>query len=497
MHLSKLSVCIKLIFFASFFVILICGFILLISGYTPQTELYGYYTNDTIEIPTNPSEIIKTAGDGSLFLQIEKNYNEKYPLRPVAIRINNTIDFLQGKSSNDNVWYGKNLELYEYEYISDCLMLDNRQNGYYNADKIEDIVNELSFIRDAFHDMNKEIYVLITPNKAVFTKDHIPDELLAKGHKEQDGKYIRNIAVLKEQLEKNHIPYFDSTSYIQNILPDNVIAFYRSGIHYSWPAGYYIAQAMFRDIEEKTGMIMPRFKLSVKNQEDVVFPNHDLYDLLNTIQNITDYVYSDQPQQQVYIDDLQKSSVGVVMQGGSFLGPYIDMHNRYEPFHHLEVIQNQLFLTNDHNIIELKSIEDVDLNRIINNRLFIFEVNEDAASGMSFGFIHYLYKALQDADTSGSRISAALDFSQPDTLANASVYGIYDLDATSLNWRFTNQRFGCTIQNSRIKDRGLQISTFITDDLRSRAADRQVSIEISINNHKIGSFEPDNEGMIL
>ena len=43
----------------------------------------------------------------------------------------------------------------------------------------------------------------------------------------------------------------------------------------------------------------------------------------------------------------------------------------------------------------------------------------------------------------------------------------------------------------------MQISTFITDDLRSRAADRQVSIDISINNQEIGSFEPDNEGMIL
>lgn len=408
--------------------------------------------------------------------------------------MNNTIDFLQGKSSNTAVCIGKNYDLYEFGYLWDYAVAGTEWDGRTNKETMRNLVEKLSLIRDALRKEDKYIYVLITPNKANFSENGIPEDIQRIREENPNGK--RNIEVLKEWFDEYEIPYFDSTDYLMKSLPEGVIPFYRSGIHYSWAAGYYIARELFTRIEEETGLVMPHFDLTVKEQEETVFPNRDLFDLLNTIPEITDGVYRDQPQQQVYIKNMEASPVSILMQGGSFLGPFIDMNNRYPGiFRWFDIIQNTIFLPYGDSMITLSSIRDVDLDRIKNDQLFVFEINETFAASMSFGFIDYLSEYLGTANLISVK-PYGLVFTDTDVLMAAQPYGLYDLSAYDLPWRFTAKQFGCRLENKDIFTNGLIIQVTATDDLKASAKDGRIAIDLTVNGVHVGEYEPDESGII-
>ena len=484
----------KGLFILLFMVILGSGFVLYLTGYTPATTLSGAYVKETLQLPEGRREKLAGIGSGSLFSEIEKIYNQDFPLRPVAIKVNNTIDFLQGKSSNTAVYIGKNHELYESEYLWDYSVASTVWDGRANRETIRSLVEKLSGIRDAFRKEGKHIYVLITPNKTNFSEDNIPEEVRQIKAQNPNGK--RNIEVLKEYFDEYQIPYFDSSDYLRDSLPKGVIPFYRSGIHYSWAAGYYVARELFARIEEETGLTMPHFDLTVKEQSETVFPNRDLFDLLNTIPEITGSVYRDQPQQQVYIENMEASPVSILMQGGSFLGPYVDMNNRYPGiFRWFDIIQNTMFLPQGDAMVTLSSIRDVDLNRIKNDQLFVFEINETSAQSMSFGFIDYLSEYLGTADLTSVK-PYGLVFTDAAVLMATQPYGLYDLSAYQLPWRFTAKQFGCRLENGDIFTNGLAIQVTVTDDLKASAKDGRVAIDVTVNGIHIGEYEPDENGII-
>lgn len=491
---SPVNKALKALFVALFAVVLVGGFALYVAGYTPTTALSGVYEKATLQVPEDGRELARSIGSGQLFSDLEAVYNQDYPLRPFSIKLNNTIDFLQGKSSNASVCMGKNHELYEYSYLWDYEMTERSWNGRANSESLRTIVERLSYIREELKESGKHVYVLITPNKADFTEANIPDRIAAAGNRDNENSQ-RNVDVLKQWLDEYDIPYFDSVEYLRDSLPSDVIPFYRSGIHYSWAAGYYVAQALFARIEAETGLPMPKFDLRVEAQEGVVFPNRDLYDLLNTFPEITSAVYADQPQQQVYIDNLEASQVSVLMQGGSFLGPYIDMNTRYTGIFRLfDIIQNTIFLPYGDAMVSLGSIRDVDLTRVQNDQLFIFEVNEASAASMSFGFIDYLAEYLGTAELTTMK-PYALVFTDAEAAVSAQPYGVYSLE-DDLPWKFTARRFGCRLENADIYAYGLNLQTVVTDDLRSVVPEGRATVEITVNGAPVGEYEPDEAGVI-
>ncbi len=486
---------IKILFIIAFVIMLMIGFFLYVTGYQPVTTLNGVYSTISLNMPKDTQELIQKAGTGELFSEFEAVYNQDYPLRPFSIKMNNTIDFLQGKSSNTGICIGKNHELYEYNYLWDYGMTDRAWNGIANRESLRVITEKLSYIQEEFKKHGKHVYVLITPNKADFTAEHIPDYIQSVS-KSKNEDTSRNIDVLKILFDEYGISYFDSTEYIRNSLPAEVIPFYRSGIHYSWPAGYHVAKELFSRIEEETGMKMPHFDLKVQEQEDVVFPNRDLFDLLNTFPEIGSGIYNDQPQQQVYIENPEASAVSTVFQGGSFLGPFIDMNNRYPGiFRKIDIIQNTVFMPQGEAMVNLNTIRDVDLDKVINDELFIFEVNETSAASMSFGFIDYLSDYLGTTDLVKLK-PYALIFGEPATIQPAQPYGIYDLNAEGIPWRFTAQSFGCKLENPDIFSKGLVISTIITDDLKTVSNNEAIVMEVKINGIKTGEYPLDQTGTV-
>ena len=81
------------------------------------------------------------------------------------------------------------------------------------------------------------------------------------------------------------------------------------------------------------------------------------------------------------------------------------------------------------------------------------------------------------------------------TVSAARPYGIYDI-ASTIPWRFTSQNFGCRIENADVFSNGLVISTTIPDDLKTVSPDGIVTIDITVNNVKIGTYQPESSGLI-
>lgn len=494
--MSKFLKRLQIVFIILFILTLLSGFVLYVFGYKPLIKLNGAFLSETLDVPSDKDEFLKEIGNGQLFSSVEAVYNQDYPFRPFSIKLNNSIDFLQGKSSNTSVCIGKNHELYEYPYIWDYEISEKKWNGKENEDNLKEIARKLAYIQDEFRNYDKYIYVLITPNKAEFSDQNIP--LSMKTHDDSyDGPKIRNIDILKQYFDEYEISYFDCTDYIKNDLPSNVIPFYRSGIHYSWAAGYYTARELFKRVEDETGLFMPDFDLHVEETDDIIFPNRDLFNLLNTFSVLTDNVYSDLPQQRVYVENIEKSPVSMVLQGGSFLGSYIDMNSRYpEMFRNVDIIQNKTFLPSSGGSISLDTIQDVDLKMIQNDQLFVFEVNETSANAMSFGFIDYLTEYLENQQ---------IDFIEPrelilsskDSIFAAQPYGIYDLEAYDLAWRHTAKEFGCVLKNEQIFKNGLVLKYSVVEALRASSVNGEVFVNVTINDIVIGDYRIDETGSLF
>ena len=480
------------IFIVLFFGFLISGFVLYLTGYEPAIKLSGVYVKETFNSPEGRRETLKSIGNGSFFSEAEKIYNQDYPLRPFSIKLNNSIEFLQGKSTNTSVMMAKNYDLYEYNYIHDYLIMMDVYNGYNNTELLRSIGEKLAFIKETLEKNGKHMYVLITPNKAGFSAENMPDELTGT----EDGKEkIRNIEMLKRQFDELGVPYFDGAKYIREELPAGVIPFYRSGIHYSWPAAYHMARAFYAQIEKDTGLKMPRFDLKVENQDEVVFPNQDLFNLMNTFNGLTGWIYGDKPQQGVTIENAERSPVTVMMQGGSFLGPYIEMNTRYPwLFRGMDIIQNTAFITKDNEMFGLGSTRDVDLEKVRNDQLFIFEVNEAVAPDMGWGFIDHFAESVE-LMTEEDPVSGELDFSKPESIRTAYSYGIYDLEGSELPWRFTAREFGCQIENEKVFSDGLAFGVSIPGELQA-AEGEPFKVRVKVNGVEIGEYEPDGNGMI-
>ena len=466
----------------------------------PNVDLNGVYTDENIVLsPVGDS--VDEIMNGSYMQTIEKKYESIYALRAPMIKLNNTIDFLLGRSANENVWLLGNYNLFEEHYLLDVTVSNDSMDGLKNRNAIHTQVSELAYVRSCLSNLGIESYVFITPNKACYYMDDVRQTALYKTGKSASGEGVRNIDILREELRMQDIPFTDSSFIIQNgKLPAQVTPFVRSGIHYTWAAGYYLMAELFNDIEQTLHVDMPEFVIRIEESNEVVFPNSDLYELQNTYQFITDYFYADIVQQIPYADSLISVPTKVFVQGGSFLGPMIDFVIRYpDAFVWMDIVQNN-FCYGHNQQYTLNAISDIDIKSVLSSNLVIFEVCEDQALGMSFGFIDHLadyFRSIGDESLDNLvDYPHELKINQQWINANAAVsYGIY-FDAVDMGWSFTRKRFGCMLQDEEIGQKGLIVRTTVLPQLIEQAPDGIVQAHFFINQVDVGTYSVSNDGII-
>ncbi|WP_035765216.1 alginate O-acetyltransferase AlgX-related protein [Butyrivibrio sp. NC2002] len=294
-------------------------------------------------------------------------------------------------SPNKNVVIGKKQYLFEPEYIYKEL------NIYPPAgdDYFDELISKLESLQSLCKENGKELYIFVTPSKAFFCKDMIPEKYYSLGN-DGENNYQRFIRHIKD----SDLKFFDSHDYICNH-EDEIEApiFYSTGIHWSHPWGnkcaIELADLITASGKYNLGTIAQKVKKKKNNEP--TNPDSDLYDSLNL------FVKPDN-------DDYYKSKIklegesscpNVFLRGGSFMGQSLGALGRagvWNTTAHFE--NNYCFINNYSETITLSGFDaysefDNIGEYLGKSDIIILEVNEAATPNMSWEFIDYLLENSQ------------------------------------------------------------------------------------------------------
>ena len=267
-------------------------------------------------------------------------------------------------------------------------------------DYIDEFTNKLKLF-DAFcRNRGKKVVLIITPTKLRYYdgKYSIADDLIMLYSK--DGvsleKKVRGYDKLKVKLDKYNIKYFDCIEYINNnkdkIVNTEPPLFYKSGHHWSAYKGNVVGLGLHDYMRKTFGFKIPRVTLKASPSEVAVYPDSDLFDILNIYEKPDEKFYDSV----VSIDIPEIDNQNYIVQGGSFLGGLLIPFMTVSPEGSVVLISNKdIFIDNFKTYLSFEDWNDANekinlLERCKNADVFVFEINELNVYNATFGFLDYL-----------------------------------------------------------------------------------------------------------
>ncbi len=355
-------------------------------GVLPQTSLFGYFPSDEPVAVSYDSVMT-----GSYQRHYEKQFTSSFPSRNVFVKLYNQLYTSVLKTSpNDQLVLGRNGTLFERSYLEEYCFTNPQNYGENNRAVLADHAADLAVICDWAAAEGKDVWVYITPSKAVFCEEDIPWQYAAG----KDRAALHNIDVLKQELIAAGVPFFDAAEQllsVQDHLPYTV--FPNSGTHWRGVAGD-LAFTMFTEQFNTTAnnRLPPlHFGDSAVEPMPLEAVDIDLYKLLNVIDRVSVGTFvRDQYYSRTARPDIPEEGdrVALFLQGGSFQKP---IHETYLDFYPQALddavfIHNTVVLSLHDEFWSVSEPADFPIEQILDKDILIFEVNQEAAVRMGFGF---------------------------------------------------------------------------------------------------------------
>ncbi len=365
--------------------------------------LYGWIFDSRITLsgvsatPEMVEANMDTLGDGSYQTYLNNLWENGFPGKKVLLKIRNQLLYSICKvSPNSNVVIGKDDYLYEPAYIN----FENQIYAPSSQEYFDTLGSNLSELNNLLKANGKELYVFITPSKAHFCKEYIPEKYMFLDQ-EDDYDYT-NYSKLIETLDNNNINYYDSISFIENNENTGLLeapVFYATGIHWSQPWGELCAANFLDYMNEHSQYNLSSVEASEKESKEPVSPATDLYSSLNLIL---------QPDGKWWDSDMTVTNEGedkptVFLRGGSFMGQSLNALISSGVFGDDVHFENSYYFQNNYTesytISSFNAYDELDLNQLVGKSdIVVLEVNEGAIYTMSWGFIDYLLEHPQYLD---------------------------------------------------------------------------------------------------
>ena len=357
--------------------------------------LYGKFLDSNITlngVSTSVNSVeatIDTLSDGTYQSYINGIWEEEFPGRKFLLRVRNQLLYSICKvSPNSNVVIGKDDYLYEPSYI----LFETQAFAPSSEEYFNTLGENLEKINMLLESYGKELYVFVTPSKAHFYKDFIPDLYLCLD-KEDEYSYT-NYSKLIEELDANDIKYFDSIKFVEDNYNSGILSaplFYKTGIHWSQPWGETCAAEFVNYMNDYSKYNLAQVEVSESRCDKPVHPATDLYSSLNLIRNAQDEWWTSE----MTVVREGKDKPKVFCRGGSFMGQSLSALVRGGVFGEDVVFENYYYFQNQYSehetLSSFTSYDEIDLNKLLGKSdILILEVNEGAISTMSWGFIEYL-----------------------------------------------------------------------------------------------------------
>ncbi len=368
---------------------------IIIFALTLLLPLYGRLLDGKLELSgvtgsTNPVELSSnTLADGSYQGYINDSFEDSFPGRKLLLKTRNQLLYsLLNVSPNSNVVIGKDKYLFEPQYI----LYETQVYAPADEEYFAALTDKLSTLNSLMQQNGKELYVFITPSKAHYYKDKIPDKLMTA---DMEAAYdYTNYDKLIESLDKSSITYFDSIGYIDEHLNDSSLEaplYYKSGTHWSNPWGRTCAALFLDKMGENSRYDLSRVAVTEKKSDEPVFPDTDLYSSMNLLLEAKDDWYDSD----VNVTYEGKDKPNFFVRGGSFLGQSISSLIRAGIFESDVHLENNNWYIDRYSAIgsisDYTAYDELPIDFLLGKSdILVLEINDAAIDKASFGFIDYL-----------------------------------------------------------------------------------------------------------
>lgn len=222
--------------------------------------------------------------DAQYQIQKEAYINENFGFRPFFIRLNNQLLFsFFNQSKAHGVVVGKENYLFGVDYIKSYMGTD-----FIGEEKIKKTVDDLSLINDELKKQNKELLIIITPNKCYYYPEYLPKHYNREGDKTNYKFYTKH-------LRENNIPFIDFHSWIVNQRKQSRTQLIpKTGIHWSNYAAVLAADSTIKYLRKKTNTDLVDFSIEKTEQTPVARnPDQDIENGSNLLFEIAkpDFIY--------------------------------------------------------------------------------------------------------------------------------------------------------------------------------------------------------------
>lgn len=325
-------------------------------------------------------------------------------------------------ASNNNITYGKNGYLYETGYISSYMNCNSQSN--YN-----DYGYKLSAINYALSLNGKEFVYIISPSKAEIYDKYLPSATNFSEYSDRRTDHY----LLKNALERFHVPYVDACLVMEEMKTENLPSFYKQGIHWS-------ELAAIRTLDEALG---GKIEYTYSVSSESADADRDLYDLAN--------VWQKPLEEKFYrvnvIGNNEIANKNLLLIGTSFCGQWIHAlrssvpvfntvtHYRYLQF--MEKLKDDVYSNSQLS----EAIDENHIKETIDNAdIIVFETNASGTFDSHRAIVDYLYQVYV-LDCGLQIPEMLLDFTSEGSSSTISSNGLYPQEP---NGRWTTDEFSLT-----------------------------------------------------
>lgn len=368
----------------------------LIFLFTLILPVYGKLLDNPISLSGVTASIapvernIQTLNEGTYQTYLRSAWEADFPGRKLLLCIRNQLLYsLLNVSPNQNIVIGKENYLFEPEYIiAELQICPPTPDEYFST-----LGNNLLKLKSLLKKNGKELYVFITPSKAHFYREYIPDKYFYCSTR-TDFNTCTDYERFLNTLEKNNINYYDSIKFINEAMASKRFQsplYYKSGIHWSHPWGEAAAAEFLDYIRTHSKYDLNSIQVTERLSDKPIEPDTDLYSALNLLKK---------PNEQWWASEIKvihqgKDHPNVFLRGGSFMGQSLNalIHNGvFGKDVHFE--NNYYFQDNyssKHTISKFDSYNEINIDMLLGQSdIVILEVNERAIPMMNWGFIEHL-----------------------------------------------------------------------------------------------------------
>jgi alginate O-acetyltransferase complex protein AlgJ len=253
---------------------------------------------------------------GNLHKEAEAWLNQEIPLRSNMVRATNQVYYsLFSKSymSKGTLIIGKNKQIYVSSFIGKYCTNIAWGSSVYQHHSLSDIdqwSDQIKEVADFFERRGQTFIYLITPSKAAYYPEFIPDQFYCNPVSPRSNEQMVTAALLKR-----NVPYVDTS---QTILEEKgkypVELFPQTGLHWNDLGASLASREIMDQISRVTHYSLPQLKFSYSIQSQPLGDDLDLLNLLN-LWNPEDKLLTPK----VNISENQSTPLRLAFVGGSFV----------------------------------------------------------------------------------------------------------------------------------------------------------------------------------